>query len=250
MSTSQVTVTFDFHDTLARCDRWFQLEIRELVPAFLDWHAARNGTPAPDDDMKAEGRALYAALRSEIKESGIEQDAVACLRSVLPGLGVRPSDDELREGVDHLMRETFDDDVVPKDGAIETVRYLADAGITLGIVSSAVYTPFLEWTLDRFGVRDLFADVLTSADAGFYKSDPSIYRESARRLGTIPERVLHVGDSHDFDVVSPRGIGVTTVWVRGTRMPPPEILADLVLTDLVESGPALLELACEVSARD
>ncbi|HEV2527603.1 MAG TPA: HAD family hydrolase [Thermomicrobiales bacterium] len=249
MDTVPITVTFDFHDTLAQCDRWFQLEIRQLVPAFLDWHAARHGHPLPDEETKSEGRALYAGLRAEIKESGIEQDAVACLRSVLPGLGIAATDADLHDGVDELMRATFDNDVTPRDGAIEAVRYLADAGVTLGVVSSAVYTPFLDWTLTRFGIRELFSDVLTSAEAGFYKSDPSIYRLSAERLGTTPGQVLHVGDSHDFDVVSPRQLGVTTAWVRGTRMPPMEILADLILDDLVDAGPALLELACEAAAR-
>ena len=250
MDTAQVTVTFDFHDTLARCDRWFQLEIRQLVPAFLDWHAARHGLPGPEEAVKSEGRALYAALRAEIKATGIEQDAVACLRTVLPGLGVTASEDDLWTGVDDIMRETFDDEVVAKDGAVETVRYLADAGVTLGVVSSAVYAPFLEWTLTKFGIRELFDDVLTSAEAGFYKSDPAIYRLSAERLGTTPGRVLHVGDSHDFDVASPRAIGVSTAWVRGTRMPPMEILADLILDDLVDAGPALLERACQAADRE
>ena len=28
-------VTLDFHNTIARCERWFALEVRELVPEIL-----------------------------------------------------------------------------------------------------------------------------------------------------------------------------------------------------------------------
>ena len=238
-----VTVTFDFHDTIARCDRWFELEVRELVPAFLRWNARRIGGDAPTPTFLEAGRAAYAALRAEIGRIGLEQDAVACLAVILPELGLAVPVEHIRTGVDDLMAETFDDAVVPLPGVIETIGYLSDAGVRLGVVSSAVYTPFLLWALDRFGVLGDFSDVLTSADAGYYKSHAGIYQASARRLGVEPAAIVHVGDSFRFDVEGARAAGQRTVWVRGDRPDPDGVQADLTLATLVNAGPALLRLA-------
>ena len=242
-----VTVTFDFHDTLARCDRWFELEVRELVPAFLRLNARRTGGEAPSPTVLEAGRAAYAALRDEIGRIGIEQDAVACLATILPELGLAVPAEHIRTGVDELMSETFDDAVVPLPGVVETIGFLSDAGVRLGVVSSAVYTPFLLWSLDRFGILGDFSDVLTSADAGYYKSHAGIYEASARRLGVEPAAVVHVGDSFRFDVEGARAAGQRTVWVRGDRPDPGGVPADLTLTNLVDAGPALLRLAREAS---
>ncbi len=248
--SDQLTITFDFHDTIARCDRWFALEVRELVPAFLGWIAARNGDEPPAIQTAEAGKTDYAALRAEVGRTGIEVDAVAGLERILPGLGVTASTAEIRQGVDELMAGTLDDEVVPLPGVIETVRYLADQGVRLGVTSSAVYTPFLLWTLDRFGILGEFSDVLTSADAGFYKSHPGIYLASARRLGSDPDRIVHVGDSFRFDVEGARAAGLTTVWVQGGRDTPDGVPADLTLLDLTGAGPRLLSLAESISQRE
>ena len=245
----QATITFDFHDTLARCDRWFALEVRNLVPAFLGWIAAQRGeVPPPAETMDA-GKAAYAALRAEIGRTGIELDATACLEKILPGLGVFEATARIRQGVDVLMAQTLDDDVAPLPGVIETVRFLGRRGVRLGVTSSAVYTPFLLWTLNRFGILGEFSDVLTSADAGFYKSHPGIYLASAERLGANPGQIVHVGDSFRFDVEGARAAGMTTVWVQGSSATPDGIPADLTLTDLTGAGPVLLRLAETVSQR-
>jgi FMN phosphatase YigB (HAD superfamily) len=236
-------ITFDFHDTLAHCDRWFQLEIRELVPAFMRWSAARAGDAVPGPETEEAGRAAYRELRGRIRDTGVEQDAVSCLLEILPGLGIDADEAEVRAGVDELMRETLDDDVRPVPGSVETVRALAGAGVRLGVVSSAVYTPFLHWALDRFGIRDLFADILTSADAGFYKSDPEIYRISARNLGTTPDRITHVGDSYQWDIASPRDLGGRGVWLRHGRPNPDGPAPHLTIETLEGAAPALLALA-------
>lgn len=246
----QPVVTFDFHNTIARCDRWFTLEIRELVPAFLTWSADRHGLAPPSADQLDAARVAYHEFRTEIGRSGIEQDAVACLVALLPALGRDVRDDEIREGVDRLMAETFDDDVQPLPGVVETVRFLADRGVRLGVISSAVYTPFLHWTLGRFALAGDFPMVLTSADAGFYKSHPGIYVLAAERLGAAPGGIVHVGDSFRFDVQGARRAGFQTVWVQGDRPTPAEPAAELTLPDLVGAGPALLALAEATVGRD
>ena len=63
---------------------------------------------------------------------------------------------------------------------------LANLGVPLGVISSAVYHPFLEWCLEAWGLRDDFAAVITSAGCGFYKSHPGIYQCALDALGAAP----------------------------------------------------------------
>ena len=81
----------------------------------------------------------------------------------------------------------------PMLGAVEAVREIAQEGVPPGIVSSAVYHPFLEWTLATFGILEAFAVIVTSA-SGSYKSRPELYLHAAEALAAAPERMVHVGD--------------------------------------------------------
>ncbi len=42
---NDAAITFDFHNTLAECPEWFELEVRHLPSAYLAWHAERPGMP-------------------------------------------------------------------------------------------------------------------------------------------------------------------------------------------------------------
>lgn len=225
-------VTFDFHNTLARCDAWFTLEVRELVPETLCLLAARG--LAPDDAaLRDRARAAYRELRVGIQESGVERDATACALATLDLVGVVVPREAVVAAVDELMRGTLDE-VAPLPGAIGAVRELRRRGIRCGVVSNAIYPPFLDWTLDRFGLGDAFAAVVTSAGTGCYKSQPAIYQEAVRRLGATAAGTVHVGDSYRFDVQGARRAGIRAVWYASTldAMAQPDNQAAATVADL------------------
>src|SRR3954453_12664726 len=206
-------ITFDFHNTLTSCPEWFELEIRLLPSAFLRWWSDRDGRRLEPSVLDA-ADAGYRQLRQEIMEHGNELTAEACLESVFTAMRLCVSEDDVRSGVTDLMRRALAG-AAPIPGAVATVREIHRAGIPMGIVSSAVYHPFLEWTLESFAIRDAFDVVITSASAGFYKSRAELYVHAAELLGASPERMVHVGDSFRFDVAGASRAGMGTVWLRG-----------------------------------
>jgi FMN phosphatase YigB (HAD superfamily) len=233
-------ITFDFHNTLASCPEWFELEVRRLPSAFLRWWSDRDGrqlTPALLDDADAR----YRQLRHEIIEHGNELTAEACLEHVFAGMRLHVSAEDVRSGVADVMRGALAG-ATPIPGAVATVREIHRVGVPIGIVSSAVYHPFLDWTLEAFGIRDAFSVVITSASAGFYKSRAELYVHAAELLGATPGRMVHVGDSFRFDVAGARRAGMGTVWLRGDQPQPedPSIQPDLVLTTLVAAATEIL----------
>jgi len=239
--TGGTAITFDFHNTLVHCDAWFDLEVRRLASAFIEWRDARDGAPARDGRRRAADEA-YRRLRQRVIETGQERPAAACVAAVLAELGEPVDDGEIATAAEHLMRVPLAE-VRLVAGAAETVRTIADAGVKLGVVSSAVYHPFLEWSLDRLGLGEFFATIITSASAGFYKSRPEVYWHAADALGVAPHRVVHVGDSYRFDVEGARRAGLTPVWLcadaaaHAAAEPPV-----LTLSTLEGSAPTLLRV--------
>lgn len=231
-------VTFDFHNTLAVCDEWFELEVRSIVPRFLEWYQSGSGVVVPDD-TRAEAARLYRALREDIMLHGLEHDAATCTQHTLGLLGIPIPPHVVARGVDDIMRGTLRG-AVPVGGAIDTVRELRSNGIPLAVVSSAAHHPFLEWSLAKFDILDAFEFIGSSATIGYYKSNGRIYERVLERLGRTPEEVVHVGDSHRYDVESPGKVGMRTVWLdHGVGMG--NHAADLRVTTLEGLAPLLLD---------
>lgn len=224
-------VTFDFHNTLARCDQWFQLEIRDLVPAFLGWHAQQNesSVSAATLDLSAE---LYRKLRLDIMRHGVEQDAATCVNVVTRELGLEFEPETIERGLHNVMYAALDDSL-PIEGVVPAVHALHEMGVKLGVVSSAVYHPFLEWSLEKFGIGSAFEIIVTSASCGFYKSRTEIYEITLSALGVTPECAVHVGDSHRFDVETARALGMRTVWLDHGDEKTDSQQADIVVTSLI-----------------
>jgi FMN phosphatase YigB (HAD superfamily) len=152
-------------------------------------------------------------------------------------------EEDVADGIERLMREALAG-TSPVPGAVELVRAIQDAGVPLGVISSAVYHPFLDWTLEAFGIRSAMRVVVTSASAGYYKSRPELFWHAADAIGTAPERMVHVGDSLRFDVGGASRAGMGTVWLQRdeARWDEEPYQPDLTLRTLEASAPEILEV--------
>jgi HAD superfamily hydrolase (TIGR01509 family) len=231
-------ITFDFHNTLVRCDQWFQLEIRTL-PAVVAGHLSTRRI-IPDASTLT---AAYRGLRAEIMAHGREVDAVDGVQETFRRAGATVTSAEIRPIIDEVMATAMEEaELLP--GAQSTISFLRDNGVPLGVVSSAVHHQSLEWALSRLGVAQEFLAVVSSARAGFYKSRPEIYNCALETLGARPERSVHVGDSYRFDHLAGQQAGLATVWLRDTAAEArgDGIAPDLELTTLEGAGPDIFTL--------
>jgi putative hydrolase of the HAD superfamily len=81
---------------------------------------------------------------------------------------------------------------LPLPGARQALVRLRNAGLALACVSN--WDVSLRPHLERAGLDSLFAEVVSSADAGVAKPDPGVFAVALARLGVSAERTLHVGD--------------------------------------------------------
>lgn len=59
-----------------------------------------------------------------------------------------------------------------------------------------------------------FEDVITAQQARCYKPGLEIFRLALKRVGSPPDRILHVGQSIFHDVLPAQSLGMGTVWVN------------------------------------
>lgn len=89
-----------------------------------------------------------------------------------------------------------------------------------------------EWivdTLERFGVRGLFDDIIVSSELGTEKPHPKGYLRAKKGY----DRVIMVSDELNEDLLMADYFGMTTVWVENSRE---DVIVepDYVIDDFVE----------------
>jgi HAD superfamily hydrolase (TIGR01549 family) len=234
-------ITFDFHNTLVRCDAWFEIEVRTLpldVARSLRELGRWGGLPG-DSELVA----TYTRLRREIIEHGNELDAVDGVIETFRRHGV----DIDRRSIEPIVGDLFASLVASStlvDGVHETLEHLHARRVPIGVVSSAVHHPFLELALEHLGIRRFFTTIVTSASSGFYKSRPEIFHNALAEMGAEQSQSIHVGDSFRFDHLGGRAAGLQTVWLNEPQAPHPEgqPRPSLELDSLVGAGPRIFAL--------
>lgn len=110
--------------------------------------------------------------------------------------------------------------------AFADVRPALDALVARGLVLAVLTNGRAEQQRAKvraIGVEEAVAFVLTSEEVGAAKPAPETFLEACRRLGVAPERVVHVGDRHDLDVVAARAAGLQALHLDrdDLRLEPP-----------------------------
>jgi hydrogenase expression/formation protein HypE len=106
--------------------------------------------------------------------------------------------------------ESFEDEATDRarlqDGANELLELLAARDISTALVTNNSQRNTSR-ILDRFGLE---FDVVLTRDSGLWKPSGAPVTEAVKRLGTVPERCLGVGDSH-YDILAARAAGLAAV---------------------------------------
>jgi len=192
-------VVFDLDDTLidesgARERVWREVCPDSAVRATLEsterWYWS-------DPARHARGRLDVAAARREIVARALgaldrrDDDAVA--------LAARYH--ERREAALRLM-----------PGALALLDRLRTRGVRLGLLTNGA-AERQRAKLVRFQLSAAFESVVIEGELGYGKPDPRSYRAVLARLGAPAQATWIVGDDFEWEVVSPRRLGVSTAWL-------------------------------------
>jgi len=140
--------------------------------------------------LAAKGVAAEPGLWQALKPLGLYQSAVYLKEKYALPLTADEVVDEINRTVDLAYFE----EVLPKPGIPETLRFLHERGVPM-CIASLTDTYQLEAALTRCGLRDYFTAVLSCAGRRINKTDPLIFREALAVLGTDKAATLVAEDS-------------------------------------------------------
>lgn len=179
------------------------------------------GTVEHRDDMIGTLRRVYAEFPQPGPDDPPEQyrtsDALDVAwwseydRRVFAGQGV-PADrlDAAATAMYAYFSEASDWELYPETRPVLTE--LRDRGLRMGICSN--WSSGLQTVVDGHGLRPFFEFVYTSAEVGELKPGTRMFTLGLDATGVDPARVLHVGDSYQFDVVGAERAGIQAILVK------------------------------------
>ena len=97
----------------------------------------------------------------------------------------------------------------------------------LGVISNSTSEASVRRILDRAGILDYFAGVVSSGTEGVEKPDPEIFRRAVARFQVPPKEALYVGNLAHTDAKAASAAGLHGLWLNrygfGYGEDPPEI---------------------------
>ncbi len=127
----------------------------------------------------------------------------------------------------------------PLPGALDVLTRLRDAGVATALVTNGGAAG-QRAKIERFGLEPLFDCILIEGEFGAGKPDRSVFLHVLERLNVAPEDAWMVGDKLDFDIQTPKLLGMHAVWIDVKRTGVPDdapVLPDRVIGSIAELLP-------------
>ena len=109
--------------------------------------------------------------------------------------------------------------IVPREGAVETLRELRRRGYGLGLITVCSADVPAVWGESPFA--GLFDSTVFSASCGLLKPDPEIYRLALAELRVRPGEAMFVGDGANDELAGAERVGMRSVLIHRVGEDPP-----------------------------
>ena len=135
-------------------------------------------------------------------------------------------DPDLTERLFDHQREIYfvlrDESLEPCDGALDALRALTEAGMTVALATSTMREHALP-LMERFGMAPFFSSMTFGDEIAHAKPAPDIYLEAARRMNLDPATCAAVEDSVN-GALAACAAGMATYLVPEWATPTPELV--------------------------
>ncbi len=196
-------VLVDFYGTLARATSWVSVDVVlaehgvELADSVRDrfWNDGIDGIEHLEhsesrDHYDAWQRSRLLAMLSETDLHPGEYDVIL---------------EKLTKGNEARVLEAYDE-------TLDVLNDVHERGYPVAICSNWDWD--LAEAVEEAGVSDAVDVVVSSAWAGARKPHPRIFEHTLEKVGVAPADTLFVGDTWGPDVVGPRSMGMTPLYLQ------------------------------------
>ncbi len=159
------------------------------------------------------------------------------VRTVLAEVGV-PED--VMDDVCAIRLDYVRHCLVPREGAVETLRELRARGLLVGLITVCSQDVETLWPESLFA--GLFDAEVFSSRVGMSKPDPRIYLHCCELLGVEPHEAVFVGDGANDELGGAQRVGMNAILIHRPGEDPPWQEAKAFTGPRVTSIPAVLDL--------
>jgi HAD superfamily hydrolase (TIGR01509 family) len=174
----------------------------DLWETLIDWDREANAQLNVD---------LHALVGGEFRDRWNESTAKynGPIRVALAEAGVS---DVHMDRVCELRREYFRCCLVPRPGAVDTLKKLRDDGFKIGLITVCSEDIETLWPESEF--TGLFDAEIFSSSFGASKPDPRIYLACCEQLGVEPAAAVFVGDGANDELAGARRVGMEAILIH------------------------------------
>jgi putative hydrolase of the HAD superfamily len=176
--------------------------IFDLWETLIDWDRDANAQLNVDIEAIVGGEFFERWSGSTAKYHGP-------IRAALVDAGVAG---EHLDDVCALRREYLRKCLVPRQGAVDTLRRLHDGGCKIGLITVCSEDIETLWPESEFA--GLFDAEVFSSSFGASKPDPRIYLACCEGLGVEPGEAVFVGDGANDELAGARRVGMEAILIH------------------------------------
>jgi HAD superfamily hydrolase (TIGR01662 family) len=205
-------VFFDLGSTLVYSrDLW--PPIYEQADRALVEMLCRSGIDIDPAAFYTEFGGFIRSYYDKLAEDNLEPTAYKVLSDLLSQKGFRNVPDPvLRAALGALYAVTQQNWFLEED-AISTLETLKSGGYRLGLISNTSDDNNVQGIIDRWGLRQFFETIVTSAALGIRKPDARIFQIALDRFQIQPDAAVMIGDALNADVLGANRSGIYSVWI-------------------------------------
>jgi HAD superfamily hydrolase (TIGR01662 family) len=225
------SVLFDFGDTLVQESPQYSVDacLSRLLKTL-----ARNGISVSLKDCRRAYDATYERILARHSLREVVYTVVVSRTLGLCGYSLEPTDQRVVEGAEAFMECWMQARTMER--SVPSVLRRLRRRYKLGVVSNHTFSPAVSRTLMRFGVVELFDAIVVSADVGWRKPSPRIFRKALRTMRILASETVYVGDELDHDVEGAMKVGLHTVLLKrpSTNMAASNVKPDIIVHEWKE----------------
>jgi HAD superfamily hydrolase (TIGR01549 family) len=217
-------------------------EIRSTTPLLYGVLESALGERFDRDKFSEAHASVYADIFAErAKHDAVE---ITCLERFARTLKILEVDEAhaapLAENLRRIHMTRVREVTKAPPARVEAMKRIAKTH-RVGLISNFDDSETGHQIMHDTGIRELFDVVIISADTGYRKPNPLIFKKILDEMKLDPPDILFVGDTPLDDVLGSKGVGMHSAWIqrRGHDMPAGIPAPDIIISDLAELPKAL-----------
>jgi HAD superfamily hydrolase (TIGR01662 family) len=212
-------ILFDLGSTLLYFQGDWDRVIADAI-AKLAQQIVRSGYPINLDQFQSAYAKTLNTYYIERDVTYTEKSTTLLLQEVLSAyFYIEMDDDEIVNALDVFYQHTANYWKLDPE-AIPMLEQLLHSDYRLGLISNASYSRDVYMQLETHHLLPYFEQVLVSADVGYRKPHPLIFRKALNYFNVEPTEAVMVGDTLNADIIGSRHIGMKNIWIARWAAPP------------------------------